>query len=515
MLPSIILCTLIVGCFGSAEELEPLIPDSQIVGGTEVNINQYPHQLSLQTTGHICGASIISNKWAVTAGHCVGLPANKYTLRAGNNDKNLGVPYKIKKIIRHPNYNSKTVDYDVALLEIDGIISFNSNIKAVRLTNVEPSTGMMTDVTGWGALKEGGTASPRLMKVSLPVVSRSKCQNIYNPLKMVITDRMICAGYSQGGKDSCQGDSGGPMTSNGVLYGIVSWGYGCAHPSYPGVYSNVAKLRPWIKSIIPIIVPVTRCSLTIDVQMSTKIFILFFFILLKDAFAFDNMRYVNITENPYHVSIEKYGRHICSGALVHESWAITAASCVFRTDPSTITVRVRSSTLDTGGNQLQVGIIVVQEDFAKFVLANNIALIKLKTPVQFGERLLPIGIPAKKDYVPDVGTRCSVTGWKHTMAGPVEPQLTVIGVPLVNQTICKSVVPCYEPVLQKMLCAGDMIYGVETCQSDPGAPLIEDQTLIGILSYGLGCKTMKHPGIYTRVSSYLEWISANSGIRYT
>ncbi|CAK9809994.1 TRYP1 [Anthophora quadrimaculata] len=248
MFRSIILCALIVGCFGSAEEFEPLNPDSQIVGGTEVNINQYPHQLSLQTTGHICGASIISNKWAITAGHCVGSPASRYTLRAGNNDKNLGVPYKIKNIIRHPNYNSQTVDYDVALLEIDGVISFNSNIKPVRLTNVEPSAGRMIDVTGWGALKQGGTASPKLMKVSLPIVSRSQCQSIYKPLKMDVTDRMICAGYPQGGKDSCQGDSGGPMTSNGVLYGIVSWGYGCAHPTYPGVYSNVAKLRSWIKS---------------------------------------------------------------------------------------------------------------------------------------------------------------------------------------------------------------------------------------------------------------------------
>lgn len=49
-------------------------------------------------------------------------------------------------------------------------------------------------------------------------------------------------------------------------------------------------------------------------------------------------------------------------------------------------------------------------------------------------------------------------------ACPVESQLTVTAVPLVNQSICSSTMPCYEPVFQKMLCAGNMTHGVETCQ---------------------------------------------------
>lgn len=95
----------------------------------------------------------------------------------------------------------------------------------------------------------GGKDSPVLMKVSLPIVDRETCQGRYMR-SHVITDRMICAGdLLRGGKDSCQGDSGGPLTADGVLYGIVSWGYGCAQPDYPGVYTNVADLRWWIKWI--------------------------------------------------------------------------------------------------------------------------------------------------------------------------------------------------------------------------------------------------------------------------
>lgn len=58
--------------------------------------------------------------------------------------------------------------------------------------------------------------------------------------------------YGTGGKDACQGDSGGPSTINfsgsdvGVLVGATSWGYGCAYPQYPGVFTDVAMYADWV-----------------------------------------------------------------------------------------------------------------------------------------------------------------------------------------------------------------------------------------------------------------------------
>ena len=62
----------------------------------------------------------------------------------------------------------------------------------------------------------------------------------------------LIKGYDAGGKDACQGDSGGPLAINGTLVGVVSWGYGCAVPSYPGVYSRVAVVADWIRSVTKI-----------------------------------------------------------------------------------------------------------------------------------------------------------------------------------------------------------------------------------------------------------------------
>ena len=64
---------------------------------------------------------------------------------------------------------------------------------------------------------------------------------------------MICAGGAD--KDACQGDSGGPLvcsddSGNSYVFGIVSWGIGCATEGIPGVYTNVAAFNGWIYDII-------------------------------------------------------------------------------------------------------------------------------------------------------------------------------------------------------------------------------------------------------------------------
>ena len=84
----------------------------------------------------------------------------------------------------------------------------------------------------------------------MPAITNADCYSDYGGQ---ITDSMICAGYrGVGGKDACQGDSGGPLICNdngkAVLAGVVSWGFGCAAPQYPGVYSRVTHVLEWIQA---------------------------------------------------------------------------------------------------------------------------------------------------------------------------------------------------------------------------------------------------------------------------
>ena len=96
----------------------------------------------------------------------------------------------------------------------------------------------------------GGSAPNDLQYVRVPKITNSQCNTSYSG---AITSSMLCAGYPNvGGKDACQGDSGGPYVCNdngkAVIAGVVSWGNGCAHADFPGVYARVTTILNWIQS---------------------------------------------------------------------------------------------------------------------------------------------------------------------------------------------------------------------------------------------------------------------------
>ncbi|XP_069685332.1 trypsin beta-like [Periplaneta americana] len=245
----VLLAALVACVAGVPYILQKPLPDGRIVGGTTTTITNFPYQLSLRYSGsHICGASIISANWAVTAGHCIIGSASSLTLRAGSTYSNTGgTVHQVSQAIRHGSYNANTLDYDIAVLKVSSAFSFGSSVQAIPLETGSVSAGTSAVVSGWGTTSEGGSASTTLRQVAVPIVSDSSCNSAYSSYGG-ITARMICAGYTSGGKDACQGDSGGPLVANGKLIGIVSWGAGCARPNYPGVYTKVSALRSWISS---------------------------------------------------------------------------------------------------------------------------------------------------------------------------------------------------------------------------------------------------------------------------
>ena len=120
------------------------------------------------------------------------------------------------------------------------------------------SPGKIGWITGWGRLFSGGPFPPILKEIDLPILSNAECEAEFlrSGHWEQIPDHFLCAGYSDGRKDTCEGDSGGPLVvveddqDRYQLAGILSWGIGCSEAHQPGVYTRVSKFLPWIRSVI-------------------------------------------------------------------------------------------------------------------------------------------------------------------------------------------------------------------------------------------------------------------------
>lgn len=226
--------------------------DGRIVGGAEATIANFPWQVSLQRAGsHSCGGAIYSQDIIVTAAHCLqSVSPATLKVRVGSSFWNAGgtvVPVAAFAI--HEDYDSGVMLNDVGLIRLAKPLKMGPTVQTISLATKTPPDGAPAVVTGWGTTFYGSShLSTHLMKVNVSIVGRTACASSIYGYGSEIKLTMLCA-YDTG-KDACQGDSGGPLVSGGKLVGVVSWGYGCAYPNYPGVYADVADLHPWVLETI-------------------------------------------------------------------------------------------------------------------------------------------------------------------------------------------------------------------------------------------------------------------------
>jgi transmembrane protease serine 9 len=234
--------------------------EPRIIGGTAAAVGAYPWQVSIglvnvpPSVGHFCGGSIIDQYWIITAAHCVdGTTApNSIQIVYGTNFLSQDAKIvQVQQIKINEKWDRSRWDWDVALLrtaqrlEQPGI----NLVQSPAASTLVP-VGVLAIVSGWGVTQEGGTISDVLQQVGVQVTSNEVC-NSPTAYAGAITERMLCAGFATGGRDSCQGDSGGPLMvfdrkGGFALAGIVSWGEGCAHPNKVGVYTRVSEIADWV-----------------------------------------------------------------------------------------------------------------------------------------------------------------------------------------------------------------------------------------------------------------------------
>ncbi|XP_057374914.1 trypsin-7-like [Daphnia carinata] len=232
--------------------------EQRIVGGRPTEAYDYPWMAGLLYKGALyCGATLINDRYVVTAAHCVdGLDIDSIHVLLGGHDLENVKEEELElrsvvRMVKHPKFEAKTFNHDIAVLQFDDPIPFSRSIGPVCLPQSDIEyAGKVAVVTGWGRVNETGNISPILAQVAVPIYTNADCQKTKYGAQ-AITENMMCAGYDHGELDACQGDSGGPLHLEGKdrkidLIGVVSWGQGCGREGYPGVYTRMGRYLKWI-----------------------------------------------------------------------------------------------------------------------------------------------------------------------------------------------------------------------------------------------------------------------------
>ncbi|KAM3623175.1 uncharacterized protein V6R79_007971 [Siganus canaliculatus] len=255
---------------------------SRIVNGEPARAHSWPWQVSMQvwpesrpepSFSHTCGGTLIQKNWVLTAAHCFIRYADqlqRWRMCLGKHNLTMEEPseqcFNVSGIYRHEGFkypDLPTVEYDIALVKLDGDVTPTNEISFACLPSTEEmlAEGKECYASGWGD-ETGNSTNPvvaeTLNQVALPVVPYDTCKRMDYWWFQVKTS-MICCGYTLPDelKSVCQGDSGGPLVCRDTLdspwevHGITSFGpIGCIMNKKPSVFTRSSAYIPWIENII-------------------------------------------------------------------------------------------------------------------------------------------------------------------------------------------------------------------------------------------------------------------------
>lgn len=211
---------------------------------------------------------------------------------------------------------------------------------------------------------------------------------------------------------------------------------------------------------------------------------------------------INIEDAPWQVAILNDSAPHCGGSIYSEDIIITAAHCVVGIAEEHLTVRAGSAQQLSGGQLEQVAAIVSHSAYDPKTTENDIAVVRLAHPLEFGPLVQQIPLATE---IPENGADAFVTGWGNI--GLEYPEdLHGVKVQMIDHEICaltKYPMMGYK-ITEDMICAAGELK--DACDGDSGGPLVYNGELVGVVSWGRGCATPGYPGVYANVAHFHDWL---------
>ncbi|XP_035205874.1 serine protease filzig-like isoform X2 [Stegodyphus dumicola] len=226
---------------------------------------------------------------------------------------------------------------------------------------------------------------------------------------------------------------------------------------------------------------------------------------------------------PWMISLRRYEgqafKHKCGAALLNELWAITAAHCVDGKLPNDVMLRLGEYNLYRTDEsyphvERRIYMIVIHPNFDPVTYENDLALLRFYEPVQFRANIVPVCLPISVGNI--AGRTAVVTGWgRLSEEGELPGSLHEVHMPILTNKECEdmySAAGYSETIRDVFVCAGVLSGGLDACEGDSGGPMVirgekGHWTLVGLISWGMGCAAPKQPGVYTRITKFTDWIN--------
>ncbi|XP_066486488.1 LOW QUALITY PROTEIN: serine protease 53, partial [Tiliqua scincoides] len=510
-------------------------PVPRISGGLSARRGEWPWQVSVQyRDSHICGGSLISDLWIVTAAHCFSeiddYRLSKWSVVLGRlklkGRQVQGLERNVTEIILHPDYTDFKKGKDIALVRLSKPVSFSNDILPICLpfTDHRFAFGTQCWISGWGDISSNASLPDPmpLQEMSVDLLTADTCNCIYSNLRDRKTVHpalpgMICALTPDSKRGPCKGDSGGPLVclENGRWFqaGLMSFSMGCGRFIGPIILTEIQAYTEWIQEHVE---GATFAKQTEPRPNTTDNYMCIGCGKLKP----DTPGAGAEGPWPWYVSLRHEGQHVCGGSLVAEDWIVTAAQCFIGkqdTEGWEVLLGEQQVGMDQKWQEKRtLRKIVLHGAYVDMKEGYDIAMALLSHPVVFNDSIRAICAPYSTHQFP-FGSTCWTRGWslypdslhmRNSSSGGVEVKL--LGPQNCNCIYNKTSKPGNEiSITSDMLCATPYESTMH-CEEGIGEPLICNERgkwfLAGISSFGKGCGTVVHPGVYTRVSAYQNWM---------